>query len=129
MRAAASRICGNGRPMSIDLEQFSIYGEDLADPDERPSQDTHFEHNADLCIELEDGCRGTARHRGSWDGTVLVRLQVDDSDHAVVEVDPGSTPGQDSLATVEQAITHLELVRARLLACQAPGRGAMSAVR
>jgi hypothetical protein len=115
--------------MTIDLERITRSGVDLVDQDELPYEDTTFERNADLCVEL-GGQRGdTARHRGSWDGTVVVRLQVNDSDHAVVEVDPGSTPGQDDLATVEQAINHLEVVRARLLELQTPRRDVMHAVR
>jgi hypothetical protein len=117
--------------MTIDLERTARYGEDLADVGgKQPYEETTFEQNADLCVELGGERSGTARHRGSWDGTVVVRLQVNDSDHAVVEVDPGSTPGQDDLATVEQAINHLEVVRARLLELQAARRSdVMHAVR
>lgn len=94
--------------MTIGIERFAVQA------DARTSQATYFKENAGLYEELRD-CRFASQRERDWDGTVLVRLQVDDSDHAVVEVDAGSTPGQDSLATVEQAITHLEAVRRRLL--------------
>jgi hypothetical protein len=83
-------------------------------------QTTQFEMTRELSTLLRRGGHGLSDAR-SWDGGVLVCLEVDGEDSAVVEVQCGSVPGCDNLATVEQAIAHLEAVRARLLAMQGLG--------
>lgn len=74
-----------------------------------------------LTRELTGSLQGDSQdflHGRSWDGSVIVCLEVDGEDRAVVEVQCASGPGYDDLATVEQAIAHLEAVRCHLLTMQ-----------
>ena len=86
-------------------------------PTEVTASATEFQLTCELANSLKSGSNETL-HGRSWDGTVLVCLEVDGDDRAIVEVQCASGPGYDDLATVEQAIAHLEAVRYHLLARQ-----------
>lgn len=94
--------------MTMNIERFVNY------QDEHTPRTTHFEDNHDLSVTLVRGDRNA--RTGTWDGTVLVRLAVDDEDYAVVEVKSGFKQDNDPLVTIEQALAHLEAVRDRLRA-------------
>ena len=100
--------------MTMNVEKFASYqGEDTD-----TSRTTHFEQTGDLTVMLKRGEHPDVRV-GSQDGSVLIRLAIDDYDGvAVVELEPSHSLGNDNLATAEAALAHLQVVCDRLRAFQ-----------